>query len=263
MAEKQSILGRIAQLAKANINALIDRAEDPQKMLDQLVRDYTDNIVEAEQAIAQTIGNLRLSEQDYNEDVAAVQEWGSKALSASTMAEQYRGKGDAVNADKFDALAKVALRRQLDAESEVKQQQPMIETQRATVDKLKSGLALMKDKLGELKNKRDSLVARQKSAEAQQQVQGALSSINVLDPTSDLARFEDAVRREEAQAMGQAEVAAISFESQFAQLEAADDDIEIEARLAALKQGQAPVAAIEPTVVTVAIEPGGYANYQG
>ncbi len=175
MAEKQSILGRIAQLAKANINALIDRAEDPQKMLDQLVRDYTNNIAEAEQAIAQTIGNLRLAEQDYNEDVAAVQEWGSKALSASAMADQYRTKGDATNADKFDSLAKVALRKQMDAEAEVKQQQPLIETQRATVDKLKSGLAAMKDKLGELKSKRDSLVARQKSAEAQQQASTCLT----------------------------------------------------------------------------------------
>ena len=47
MAEKQTILGRISQLTRANINALIDRAEDPQKMLDQLVRDYSNSIVEA------------------------------------------------------------------------------------------------------------------------------------------------------------------------------------------------------------------------
>ncbi len=97
MTQKQSILGRITQLAKANINALIDRAEDPQKMLDQLVRDFTNNIAEAEQAIAQTIGNLRLAEQDYTEDVAAVQEWGSKALAASRKADECRGRGDAVN----------------------------------------------------------------------------------------------------------------------------------------------------------------------
>src|SRR5690625_8005137 len=80
MTEKQSILGRLAQLAKANIIALIDQAEDPQKMLDQLVRDYTNNIAEAETAVAQTIGNLRLAEQDYNADVAAVTEWQNKAL---------------------------------------------------------------------------------------------------------------------------------------------------------------------------------------
>ncbi len=51
---KQSILGRIAQLAKANINNLIDQAEDPQLMLDQMVRDYTESIREAESAVAQT-----------------------------------------------------------------------------------------------------------------------------------------------------------------------------------------------------------------
>ena len=59
---KQSIFGRVAQLAKANINAMLDSAEDPQKMLDQMVRDYTDNIAEAETAVAQTIGNLRMIE---------------------------------------------------------------------------------------------------------------------------------------------------------------------------------------------------------
>jgi phage shock protein A len=250
MTEKQSILGRIGQLTKANINALLDRAEDPQKMLDQLVRDYTNNIAEAEQAIAQTIGNLRLAEQDYNEDVASVQEWGGKALAASRKADEYRAAGDAANADKFDQLAKVALRKQLDAEAEVKTAQPMIETQRATVEKLKNGLALMKDKLGELKTRRDSLVARQKSAEAQQTVQSAISSINVLDPTSELGRFEDAVRRQEAMAIGQAEVAASSLDAQFDELTKSDADIELEARLAALKTGTAPAPQIAPTPVT-------------
>ncbi|QAY63629.1 PspA/IM30 family protein [Xylanimonas allomyrinae] len=250
MTAKQSVLGRIAQLTKANINALLDRAEDPQKMLDQLVRDFTNNIAEAEQAIAQTIGNLRLAEQDYNEDVSASREWGGKALAASRKADEYRAAGDTVNADKFDQLAKVALRKQLDAESEVRQAQPMIESQRETVDKLKTGLAAMKDKLGDLKARRDSLVARQKSAAAQQTVQTAISSINVLDPTSELGRFEDAVRREEAKAIGQAEIAASSLDAQFEELAKSDDEIELEARLAALKAGTAPAAQIAPTVVT-------------
>lgn len=250
MAEKQSIFGRIAQLTKANINALLDNAEDPQKMLDQLVRDYTNSIADAEQAVAQTIGNLRLAEQDYNEDVAAVQEWGQKAVAASAQADRYRQQGDSANADKFDNLAKLALGKQIAAESEVKQAGPTIASQRETVEKLKSGLAMMKDKLGELKSRRDSLVARQKNAQAQQAVQGAISSINVLDPTSELSRFEDAVRREEALAMGQAEIAASSLDAQFAELEASDADIELEARLAALKAGSAPAPQIAPTTVT-------------
>ncbi|WP_425956024.1 PspA/IM30 family protein [Xylanimonas sp. McL0601] len=259
MTEKQSILGRIAQLTKANVNALLDRAEDPQKMLDQLVRDYTNSIAEAEQAIAQTIGNLRLAEQDYNEDVAASREWGGKALAASRKADEYRGAGDVANADKFDQLARVALRKQLDAESEVKQAQPMIDTQRQTVDKLKTGLATMKDKLGELKSRRDSLVARQKSAQAQQTVQTAISSINVLDPTSELGRFEEAVRREEAMAIGQAEVASSSLDAQFAELSKSDDEIELDARLAALKAGSTPAPQIAPTSVTPTVaEPEAY-----
>jgi len=261
MAEKQTILGRIAQLTKANINALIDRAEDPQKMLDQLVRDYTNNIADAEQAIAQTIGNLRMAQQDYNSDVQALQDWGSKAQAASQMADQYRTKGDTVNADKFDALAKVALRKQMDTEAQVKQEQPSIDSQQQTVDQLKDGLAQMKDKLTELKDKRDSLVARAKTAQAQQQVQSSLASINVLDPTSEISRFEDSVRRQEAMAQGQAEVAATSFDSQFAQLNAVSDDAEVDARLAALKAGNAPAAAVEPAAVTPAIESTPYTQY--
>ena len=113
---KQSIFGRIAQLAKANINALIDAAEDPQKMLDQMVRDYTNNIVEAEAAVAQTIGNLRLLEQDHAEDLRDADEWGSKALAASNKADEFRAAGDTANADKFDNLAKIALGKQMQAE---------------------------------------------------------------------------------------------------------------------------------------------------
>ena len=253
MAEKQSIFGRIAQLTKANINALLDNAEDPQKMLDQLVRDYTNQIAEAEQAVAQTIGNLRLAEQDYNEDVRASQDWGQKALAASSQADRYRAAGDAANADKFDNLAKVALGKQIQAEQEVKQAEPLIASQRETVEKLKTGLATMKDKLGELKSKRDSLVARQKSAQAQQTVQGAISSINVLDPTSEVSRFEEKVRRQEALAQGQAEIAASSLDSQFAELETSGGEIEIEARLAALKGNGAAAPAVSPTPVTPAI----------
>lgn len=235
MADKQTVLGRITQLAKANINSLLDRAEDPGKMIDQLIRDYTNNIAEAEDAVAQTIGNLRLAEQDHAADVAAAADWGRKAAAASAKADQLRAAGNAADADKFDNLAKVAIGKQITSEKEATDAEPLIASQNEVVEKLKTGLASMKDKLGDLKNRRDSLVARQKSAEAQTKVQGAISSINVLDPTSEISRFEDKVRREEAKAAGQAEVAASSLDAQFEELEASGADIEIEARLAALK----------------------------
>lgn len=240
MTEKQTILGRIAQLTRANINALIDRSEDPEKMIDQLIRDYTNNIAEAEQAIAQTIGNLRLAEQDYNEDVAAVQEWGSKALAASQRADSSRTQGDAAAADRYDNLARVALQKQIGFENEVKQAEPILRSQNEVAEKLKQGLAVMKDKLNELKTRRDQLVARAKSADAQAKVQQAVGSINVLDPTSELSRFEDQVRRQEAQVAGQAELQASSLDAQFAELENVGDTLEIDARFEALKRGNQP-----------------------
>ncbi|MGI4896008.1 MAG: PspA/IM30 family protein [Janthinobacterium lividum] len=237
MAEKQTILGRIAQLARANVNALIDNAEDPQKMLDQMVRDYTGNIAEAESAIAATIGNLRLAEADRDDDVAAVQEWGTKAQAASAKADSLRAAGKASEADRFDELAKLALKRQISFEQEVSASAPQIASQTEVVDKLKSGLSAMKEKLAQLKTKRDQLVARAKAADAQSQVQSALGSINVLDPTSELSRFEERVRREEARVAGQAELQADSVDAQFASLEDVSTDLDVEARLAAMKSG--------------------------
>ncbi|WP_046775991.1 PspA/IM30 family protein [Streptomyces yangpuensis] len=234
---KQTILGRVTQLAKANINALLDQAEDPQKMLDQLIRDYSNNISEADQAVATTIGNLRLLEADHKEDVDAAAEWGSKALAASRKADGLRTSGATAEADRFDNLAKVALGRQLQSEREAKTAEPTIAAQTAVVDRLKSGLDAMRNKLTELQAKRDELVARARTAEAQNTMLDAVKNIDVMDPTSDLHRFEEKVRREEAMALGKQELAASSLDAQFESLEDLGRASEIEARLAALKSG--------------------------
>lgn len=239
---QESIFGRISTMARANINALLDKAEDPQKMLDQLVRDYTNSIAEAREAVAATIGQLRLAEADLKEAEETADEWGRKALVASQKADQLRATGQAAEADKFDALAKSALQRQLGEESQAASLGPAVEAQRQTVEKLKVGLEGMNTKLDELKGKRDELVARAKMAEAQNRVQDAVAEINVNDPTSDLSRFEEKVRREEARALGNAELAASTLDAQFESLEADADMLEIEARLAALKSGGAAAA---------------------
>ncbi|WP_405636885.1 PspA/IM30 family protein [Streptomyces sp. NBC_01178] len=234
---KQTILGRVSQLAKANVNALLDQAEDPRKMLDQLIRDYTDNIAEAEQAVAATIGNLRLMEEDHREDVEAAAEWGGKALAASRKADELRGAGASADADRFDNLAKVALGRQLQSEREARAAEPTIAAQTEVVGKLRSGLDRMKVQLSELTAKRDELVARATSARAQNRMMDAVRSVDVLDPTSELGRFEEKVRREEAKALGRQELAASSLDAQFEELDALGDSAEVEARLAALKTG--------------------------
>ena len=87
-----TILGRIGQLVRANVNAMLDSAEDPEKMLDQLVRDFTNNIAEAEEAVALTVGNLRLLEDDHREAQSAQSEWGDKAA-AARKADEMRAAG--------------------------------------------------------------------------------------------------------------------------------------------------------------------------
>ena len=238
MTQKQTILGRISQLTRANINALLDRAEDPEKMLDQLIRDYTNSIAEAEEAVAQTIANVRMAESDLQADRDAAAEWGRKAAAASAKAEELRGKGDPDGAFKFDDLARVALGRQIQHEKDVRDMEPAIQQQNATVEQLKSGLVTMKTKLEDLTSRRATLVARARSVEAQSKVQDAMASIDVMDPSSDIARWEDSIRKQEALVQGRAEAQSASLEDQFAELDSYGQDSEIEARLRALKDQQ-------------------------
>jgi phage shock protein A len=188
-----------------------------------------------------------LAEQDLAEDRQTADEWGRKALVASQKADKLRAEGRSAEADQFDSLARAALGRQMSEEHQARNLEPAVASQRETVAKLKAGLEGMTSKLEQLKDKRNELVARAKMAQAQNKVQDAVASINVADPTSDLARFEEKVRREEARAMGNAELAASTLDAQFNSLEADADALEIESRLAALKGASAPAGAIAAT----------------
>ena len=232
-----SILGRIGQLVRANVNSLLDSAEDPEKMLDQLVRDFTNNIAEAEEAVAQTIGNLRLVEDDAKEARTASSDWGDKAAAASHRADQLRAEGNTAEADRFDGLAKVALRRQISYEGQATTLETQASQQAELAEKLKDGLNKLRAKREELVQKRDELVSRAKMAQAQEQVQVSLQSVSALDPTSEIARFEERIRRQEAMVRGREEVAASSLDEQFASLDEDEDEIEVETRLAQLKTG--------------------------
>jgi phage shock protein A len=234
---QQTILGRVSQLVRANVNSLLDSAEDPEKMLDQLVRDFTNNIREAEEAVALTVGNLRLLEDDHREAQEAHDEWGSKARAASSKADQLRGEGKTAEADKFDELAKLALRRQISFEDQIKTFGNQITQQTELTDKLKDGLDKLRLKREELVQKRDELISRAKMARAQKQVSEAVREVSVMDPTSELSRFEEKIRREEAMARGMEEVATSSIDDQFDELETTEDELLVEERLAQLKSG--------------------------
>lgn len=230
----KTLFSRVRDLLRANIHSMIDAAEDPEKMIEQMIRDFTANIQEAESSIATTIGNLRMLEEDYEENNKASAEWQRKAEAAAERSKQYRTEGKEEDAKKFEDLARIALQRQVDYEKSSEALKPTIESQTQIVNQLKDGLNGMKNRLEELRTKRDELRSRNRVVKAQTEVHDAIKNIDFNDPTSEINRFEEKIRREEAKVRGQQELQASSLDNMFNELEMDENDVEVESRLADL-----------------------------
>jgi phage shock protein A len=239
---KHGIIGRVTQLARANVDAIIDAAQDPQQMLDQLLRDYAANIAEAEQAITQLGRNLRIAQDDQLEDAKAAAQWSKEAEAASQKADELRATGAAIEADRFDSLAKVALERQMIAENDVETIEHTIGAQNESVERLTNGLEEMAIRLSEITRKRNSQPARSHGPQPRAWIKDAVRNIDIMDPSSEVALFEEKVRREQARVGGSGELRS-SLDTQFASPDDLDDTAEIEERLKALKTGRAMASA--------------------
>lgn len=213
------IMERLTRLVRANINDLIDQAEDPEKMIDQILREMHENIVGARAQVAAMIAQEKELEMDVAETKKLASEWGRKAERA-------------VEAGKDD-LAREALRRKRDNEENSTLYAEQLTVQSQAVTKLKDQLRQLEAKYQTTLGARDSLVARQRRARAQRQVAEAVVVVTPLDPASELDRMERKIRSEEAHAMAALEVGEESFDAQFRALEAESD---VEAELEALKK---------------------------
>jgi phage shock protein A len=238
---KHGIIGRVTQLARANVDAIITSAQDPQRMLDQLIGAYTTNVAEAEQAIVQLTDNLRLAADDQQEDAWAVAAWGRKAEVASQGADELRAAGEADDADRFDRLARAALGRQMIAENDVEIVEHIITAQHESIDTLSHGVSQMKSKLTGLKRRQDALAPGSAStapASTGVPLQGAITMIEIMDPSSEVTLFEEEVRQAEAPSRDAAEWPASPQDAQFPALDDMDKAA-IEERLKAVKAGRA------------------------
>jgi len=215
-----AILDRLSRLIRANINDLIDQAEDPEKMIDQILRDMQTNITTARAQVASMIAQEKELEADLQESEQLVNEWNAKAKRA-------------VEAGKDD-LAREALRRKHDAAANLEIYREQYTTQQHTVEKLKQQLQLLESKYQSTLSQRDSLIARQRRAKAQQAVAERVTTLSPLDASSELERMERKIRSNEARAAATIEMEDTSLDSQFREL---DYDLEIEKELEALKGG--------------------------
>lgn len=229
-----TILGRVSTLLRANIHAAIDQAEDPEKMLDQLMRDYTAGIADTREAVGETIANVRLIEAQQAQDDEATREWEHKAQLAAARAKTLTKKGDTAGAQKAETLARKALNKQIAAEQRMESRYESIEQSNHVVESLKEGLQKMDERFDELKNHRSQLLSRYHLAQTQERVVGAVSQINSADPTSAISQLEEKIMRKEASAQGRLEVASNSIDNQFDELERNATAMEADSRLDAL-----------------------------
>jgi phage shock protein A len=217
------IYDRMSSLIRANLNDLLDRAEDPEKMITQIIRDMESSIKGAREQVAAMIVQEKELEADSRQTTTLATEWGAKAQRA-------------VSAGKDD-LAREALRRKRDNEQNAAIYNEQLKAQKDAVAMLKSQLRQLEAKYQSTLSMRDSLIARQRRAQAQKQVATAASVtvLNPLDPAADLERMERRIRQTEAEAAAALEMGRDeSLEAQFREL-GMDDDIETELEM--LKAG--------------------------
>jgi phage shock protein A len=222
------ILDRVSTILRANINALLDQAEDPEKALDQLIRDMADAIGQARGSVAEMIAQEKLLEADMERNATLAREWAQKAELAVN-----RGADD---------LAKEALRRKIDYDKNSQAYATQLQAQSDVVQKLKHDLEQLESKYESAVRNRDAMISRHRRALAQQKVAKTAAQLTTVDPTSELARMEERIRMEEARAAALTEVHSrpASLEDKFAALEQDDD---LERQLADLKgkvRGQLP-----------------------
>ena len=223
------ILDRMSRLVRANINDALDRAEDPEKVLDQFLRDMQGNMTTGRAQVAAMIAQEKELEADLEETRRLSAEWAQKAQRA-------------VDAGKDD-LAREALRRKRDNDENARVYADQHRVQEEMVEKLKSQLRQLESKYQTTLSQRDALVARQRRAKAQQQVAQSLTVFSPLDPGNELDRMERRIRSSEAKAAAFTEIGDVGFDAQFREL---DVDYDIEAELEALKSG----TTLEPAAVT-------------
>lgn len=213
------IFKRLRDLTLASINDLLDKAEDPVKMLNQFLRDMEEDIQEAEVAVAKQIAIEKKFKQQYEEAEELVTKRADQALKALE-----QGNED---------LARRALEDKKEHQARFDELKRQYDIAKTNADKLRDQLSEMKDEFTKLKNKKDLLVARAEAAKAQKQINQAVSGFGADNAAKGFDRMTDKVLQLEAEAQASGELS--SKKSLDDELDALGKNDGIDDELAALK----------------------------
>jgi len=203
-----SIIDRLKTLVKANLNTLVARAEDPEKILDQLILDMQSHYRQTKVSVAEAIASEKQLARKARQTETLAMEWEKKAMMA-------------VRAGRDD-LAREALRRKAEQDELASEFRTQHELAAAMSEQLKDGLRSLDAKIGEAKRKRASLVMRAKQVEAMDRMQAIQENLSDNTAFSRMAQIEERIEEEEARVEAMQVLAGEekSLELDFAQLEA-------------------------------------------
>ncbi len=216
-----SMFARINDIINSSINDLLDKIEDPERMIKQIIREMEENISQAKEGVINAIASEKQLQKELDSQRKQAELWQQKAQTA-------------LEADK-EELARSALSRKLEIDSIINSLEPAWVSAKNTSERLKKQLHQLEAKLEEAKRKRTMLMARQHAAEARGQLEKTLDTFQTgLDAEKKFARMEDRVSEMEARTEAMAELhdEHSPLEKEFLQLET---DHDVEAELTALR----------------------------
>src|SRR5271168_4065442 len=187
------IFSRLAQLIKSNLNDLISRSEDPEKMLNQVVLEMNTQLTEAKKQVAASIADEKRLAKQLEQEQAKASEWEQRAMMALRNGNE--------------ELAKEALARKREHEQLATAYQDQWSKQKAAVEQLKKALRMLNDKIEEAKRKKNVLIARKKRAEAQREIQETMSGLKDASAFETFDRMAEKIDQIEAEAEAGAEIA--------------------------------------------------------
>lgn len=206
------VFSRIRTVVSSWVNALINKAEDPEKMLNQTLLDMQEQLIENKKAVAMAIADEKKLEREMLSQQSQAQDWERKA-------------GLAVDAGKDDLAKEALLRRQefLNYYNDYNKQWIM---QKESVEKLKESLLALQEKIEKANREKNLLIARAKRAQAQQKIQNTMNGMESNSGFDTFDRMSQKVNDMEALADASTELADLSkdnsLDKRFAELEKSD-----------------------------------------
>ena len=233
-----SIFSKLSTVIKSNINDLISRAENPEKMLNQIILDMRDQLAKAKREVAAAIADERKLRASLDGEVKQMRQWEHRAMLAVK-----EGRDD---------LAKQALMRQQEHKERAGALDETWRAQAAETEKLKGSLRQLNDKIEEAKRKRNLLVAKQRRAQAQRRIHETMSGLSNTSAFDAFNRMAEKIEEQERESLAHQEVTEAlgpgTLEEDFKALESGSEGGDVEDRLMALKQEMGLIAAPEAEV---------------